>query len=165
MMRSVLALVALFVASMVSAQTPEWENPAIVGINKEAPRAEMASFDTVKAAGAVVRKSSPYAKLLNGNWKFHWVPKPDDRPMDFYKPDFDDKSWATIAVPSCWELKGYGIPIYTNITYPHAKNPPFIAHNNNPVARIEPSLRCQTRGMAARSTCALGGSTPRSICG
>ncbi len=133
MMRSVLALLALLVTSLAHAQTPDWENPAVVGINKEAPRAELASFDSVKAAGAVSREASPFAKLLNGNWKFHWVGKPDDRPKNFFQPNFDDRSWATITVPSCWELKGYGIPIYTNITYPHAKNPPFIAHNYNPV--------------------------------
>ena len=135
-MRSVLALLALLMVGMAHAQAPDWENPAVVGINKEAPRAEMASFDSVKAAGAVSRESTAaatYAKLLSGNWKFHWVPRPEDRPKNFFQPDFDDKSWATIAVPSCWELKGYGIPIYTNITYPHAKNPPFIAHDNNPV--------------------------------
>ena len=132
-MRSVLVLLALLVVGLAHAQTLDWENPAVVGINKEAPRAEMASFDSVKAAGAVGREASPFAKLLNGNWKFHWVGKPDDRPKNFFQTDFDDRSWATIAVPSCWELKGYGIPIYTNITYPYVKNPPFIAHNYNPV--------------------------------
>jgi beta-galactosidase len=30
-------------------------------------------------------------------------------------------------------MKGYGIPIYTNIRYPHPTNPPFIDHGNNPV--------------------------------
>ncbi|WP_394794062.1 glycoside hydrolase family 2 TIM barrel-domain containing protein [Armatimonas sp.] len=137
MMRSVLAplvLLALLAVGMAHAQTLDWENPAVVGINKEAPRAEMASFDSVKAAGGVTREApGAFAKLLNGNWKFHWVGKPDDRPKNFFQTSFDDKSWGTIAVPSCWELKGYGIPIYTNITYPHVKNPPFIAHNYNPV--------------------------------
>ncbi|MBB6050937.1 glycoside hydrolase family 2 TIM barrel-domain containing protein [Armatimonas rosea] len=134
MMRSVLALLALLLVGQAHAQTLDWENPAVVGINKEAPRAEMASFDSVKAAGGVTREApGAYAKLLNGNWKFHWVGKPDDRPKNFFQPDFDDKSWGTIAVPSCWELKGFGIPIYTNITYPFVKNPPYIAHNYNPV--------------------------------
>jgi len=37
-------------------------------------------------------------------------------------------------VPSCWQMKGYGIPIYTNIVYPFDKNPPMIAgKNGNPV--------------------------------
>ena len=63
MMRSVLALLALLVVGMAHAQVPDWENPAVVGINKEAPRAEMASFDSVKAAGAVSRESTAAAGL------------------------------------------------------------------------------------------------------
>ena len=38
--------------------------------------------------------------------------------MDFYKPDYDVSSWKEIPVPSNWEMQGYGMPIYTNITYP-----------------------------------------------
>src|SRR5690606_28895514 len=26
----------------------------------------------------------------------------------------------------CWQMKGYGFPIYTNVTFPHAPTPPFI---------------------------------------
>lgn len=36
-------------------------------------------------------------------------------------------------MPSNWELKGYGIPIYTNTTYPFPANPPYIDHPDNPV--------------------------------
>ena len=71
--------------------------------------------------------------MLNGNWKFNWVPKPDDRPVDFYKTDYDVSIWKEIQVPSNWQLHGYGIPIYTNIVYPFKVNPPFIQHENNPV--------------------------------
>ena len=35
--------------------------------------------------------------------------------MDFYKEKFKDGKWDEIEVPSNWELKGYGIPIYVNI--------------------------------------------------
>ncbi|MEI7502137.1 MAG: glycoside hydrolase family 2 TIM barrel-domain containing protein, partial [Paludibacter sp.] len=70
---------------------------------------------------------------LNGNWKFQWSPTPDQRPKDFYKTNFDVTNWKEISVPSNWELKGYGIPIYTNITYPFPKNPPYIDHSDNPV--------------------------------
>ena len=71
--------------------------------------------------------------MLNGNWKFNWVPKPDDRPVDFYKPEFDVSHWKEIPVPSNWQLHGYGIPIYTNIVYPFKVDPPHIQHDNNPV--------------------------------
>ena len=32
---------------------------------------------------------SSFARSLNGTWKFHYVPHPDLRPLDFYKPESD----------------------------------------------------------------------------
>lgn len=126
---------ALFLAmSMATPQElPDWENPHVFGINKMAPRADSVPFATVEGALRGNRESSPYWKSLNGEWKFNWVGKPADRPIDFYRTDFTDSSWKTIAVPSCWEIKGYGIPIYSNIRYPHGANPPYIPHEYNPV--------------------------------
>jgi beta-galactosidase len=46
--------------------------------------------------------------------------------MDFFQPSFDVSYWDEIEVPSNWQLKGYGKPIYTNIRYPFAKNPPHV---------------------------------------
>lgn len=128
-------LVSLLLGMTMLTQTPltDWENPNLLGINKEAPRAESWSFPTVGEAVNGTRDTSPYVRSLNGDWKFHWVGKPDDRPVDFYKDGYDVSSWRTIPVPSCWEMHGYGIPIYTNITYPYPKNPPFIDHAYNPV--------------------------------
>jgi len=112
---------------------PDWENPLVVGINKLPPRTTSYPFATVDQAVSGDRAKSPYFKLLNGDWKFHWVGKPADRPVDFYEPKFRDADWATIPVPSCWEMQGYGIPIYSNVRYPHGANPPFIPHDYNPV--------------------------------
>ena len=67
---------------------------------------------------------------LNGQWKFKYTDKYINRPVDFYKTGYNDDPWDTIAVPSNWEIKGYGIPIYTNVTYPFPKNPPFVGENN-----------------------------------
>lgn len=65
-------------------------------------------------------------RLLNGNWAFHFVPEPSQRPIDFYKEDYDVSGWETIPVPSNWEMQGYDRPIYANVEYPHANIPPFI---------------------------------------
>lgn len=77
---------------------------------------------------------------LNGDWPFNWVAKPADRPIDFYKDDFDTSHWHTIKVPSNWYTQGYGYPIYTNAKYPFPKNEPFIAHDNNPVGSYKRSF-------------------------
>src|SRR5512143_593158 len=91
------------------AAPPDWENPAIVGRNKEAAHATLLPYPDQQAARIGTREASPFYLSLNGSWKFHWVGKPDDRPIDFYRPDYDVSDWATIPVPSVWELQGYGI--------------------------------------------------------
>ncbi len=136
-----LSVVWLALAAPLALPAAEWEDPSIVGINKEAPHATMMVYaDTDSALKAVLTddyhkalEASPYYRSLDGNWKFHWVPKPELRPVDFYKPEYDVSAWDEIPVPSNWQLHGHGIPVYTNIIYPFEKNPPFIRHDNAPV--------------------------------
>jgi beta-galactosidase len=111
----------------------DWENPAVFQINREPARATFLPFADANSAISDIYESSPWYFSLNGNWKFNWSPTPAQRPVDFYKTDFNVVNWKEIQVPSNWELKGYGIPIYTNATYPHPKNPPYIDHSDNPV--------------------------------
>ena len=113
---------------------PEWMDAKIFEINKQPARCSSVSFPNQEIA--LNGEKSPYEKYLDGNWKFHWVPRPEDRIVDFYKPDFDDRSWKTIPVPSQWELQGYGVPIYAPFHMPPSlrkKNMPNIDPNDNPV--------------------------------
>ena len=119
---------------------PDWENPDVIGRNKEPAHATIVPYTDPVNALPGDRKASPWFKLLNGMWKFNWVPKPADRPLEFSNIDYDVEAWNEIPVPSCWELEGYGTPIYTNITYPFPANPPFIPHDNNPVGSYRRSF-------------------------
>ena len=114
---------------------PDWENSKIFNINKEPAHSTSIPFESVD--GALGKwEDSLYYKSLNGMWKFNWVKKPSERPVDFYKEDFDVDKWEEIDVPSNWQMRGYGIPIYTNVTYPYSistQNIPKIDHNYNPV--------------------------------
>lgn len=116
-----------------SEKTPHWENPEVFQINREYPVANFTTFDSEESARKNQRSRSPYYQSLNADWKFSWVPKPSDRPIGFENPAYDVSTWDTIPVPSNWELEGHGIPIYTNVTYPFPKNPPYIDHKDNPV--------------------------------
>ena len=150
-MKKKLMLGSLFAALLLPAvaqNTPavnDWENPAVFQINREPARATFLPFADKHSAVADIYESSPWYASLNGQWKFQWSPTPDQRPKDFYKTDFNVVNWKEIQVPSNWELKGYGIPIYTNMTYPFVKNPPYIDHSDNPVGsyrrdfQLEPS--------------------------
>ena len=111
----------------------DWENETIFGINKEPGRATMLLYASEKEMKADAAYAQPWLwpesslrLMLNGQWQFNWVPKPEDRPVNFYKTNFDASAWKTIPVPSCWEMQGYGTPIYTNVTYPFRNVPPFI---------------------------------------
>ncbi|MEN8225623.1 MAG: glycoside hydrolase family 2 TIM barrel-domain containing protein, partial [Bacteroidota bacterium] len=114
---------------------PDWENPAIISINKEAAHATSIPYMTEEQAMQHDYDASPWYKLLNGNWKFNWVERPADKPKKFYQPKYDDQAWDLIPVPSNWELQGYGVPIYVNIPYEFTEDPepPLVPRNNNPV--------------------------------
>ncbi|MFY0686562.1 MAG: DUF4981 domain-containing protein [Cyclobacteriaceae bacterium] len=134
-MKYFISLLALASSTLVfSQEVPYWENPEVFEINREPAHASFYRYPTQESALANARYyDSPLYQSLHGDWKFNWVRKPDDRPVNFYEAGFDASGWKEIAVPSNWELEGYGIPIYTNITYPFEKNPPFIDHEYNPV--------------------------------
>ncbi len=118
-------LIALLLAAPLFAQPHDWENPAVFRVNKEASRATGMPFPS-KVEAAKPRLESPWCKLLNGNWKFHHVGHPKAKPTGFEAPAFDDSAWKEIPVPSNWQMHGYGVPAYTNITYPFAKKPPTV---------------------------------------
>jgi len=123
-----------FASGKISSAANDWENPDVIGRNKLPPTATMYRFDSSHEARKGTRDVSPYVKLLNGTWKFHWVKHPGQRPTDFFLESFSDADWKDIQVPSNWERQGFGQPIYSNITYPFDKNPPYIAGDNgNPV--------------------------------
>jgi beta-galactosidase len=129
----ILGLAFMGLSSRAQTTPNDWENPRVFQINKEYPVATFLPYANEASAIADNYATSPYYELLSGNWKFHWVPKPDDRPVDFYKENYDVSKWKDIVVPSNWEVEGYGIPIYANNTYPHGLNAPNIPHNDNPV--------------------------------
>ncbi len=116
----------LFAGQLAHAEAPDWENQHVFGINKEAPRATSFPYADRDAALRGKRTGTPYFRSLNGAWKFHWAPDPSQRPVDFYKPEFNVGGWDDIDVPSNWQLKGYGTTLYTNSQYPFKVDPPRV---------------------------------------
>jgi beta-galactosidase len=66
---------------------------------------------------------------LNGLWRFRYSASAS-APADVSLGDLDDSGWDTIAVPSHWQLAGYGAPAYTNVQYPFPVDPPFVPQEN-----------------------------------
>lgn len=105
---------------------PDWENLSVLEINREPARAYFIPFANEKQALTGDKNQSPYYQSLNGSWKFHWVSKPEERPVDFFKTNYNDSGWKNIVVPSNWEMQGYGTPIYVSSGYAFKIDPPKV---------------------------------------
>ena len=101
----------------------EWQSPDSVAVNKLQPHAWFFSFRNIDEARKVLPENSSYWKSLDGMWKFHWAPNPDERPKDFFRTDYDVSKWDDIKVPMNWNMAGlqrngknkYGDPLYSNL--------------------------------------------------
>ena len=135
-MKKNIIIIASMLSMSVQAQTThDWENPAVLGINKLPYHATLQLPSKQKECKEIVS--------LDGQWLFHWSRKPEERPADFYREDYDVSGWDKITVPGNWQMQGYGTPIYTNITYPFQRNRPSVTNeppkdwtayeNRNPV--------------------------------
>lgn len=96
----------------------DWENPGVFNINREPASATLISFPDEESALQAIKSNSPNYISLDGLWKFSYSDAPDQRPFWFFKDDYDTRDWKEIEVPSNWQLKGYDVPVYTNIVYP-----------------------------------------------
>ena len=106
-----------------------WFNQYVNGVNREPARATSYSFKSEADALTCNRDAARMASL-NGTWKFNFAEDLSKTPLDFYQDGFDVSSWDDIKVPSCWDVQGYGYPIYTNTKYPFPYNPPYIDRDN-----------------------------------
>ncbi len=95
----------------------DWENQHVLQINREPARASFTPYLGVK---------NDRTLSLDGQWKFNWVPTPEERPETFYRSDFDDSDWVSFPVPANWEVNGFGTPIYVSAGYPFKIDPPYV---------------------------------------
>jgi len=136
-MKKILLAACLLFFALVSARAqytdyaaPEpWQTPQVNQINRLEARAAMYSYKNTSDAVACDRTKSDFL-LLNGEWNFKWVPDVKYKPSGFQSDTCNVSCWDKIDVPSCWEMRGYGYPIYTNITYPFPIDPPLIDRDN-----------------------------------
>ncbi len=124
-----LSLSLLFSMS-VMAQEPAIENPRIISQNKMEPHSTFYPYSTVQEALQGNREQSQWFRSLNGEWKFSFSKNDQQVPEGFQRDGYDASAWDNIDVPSCWEMRGYGTPIYTNVVYPFPVDPPWIKREN-----------------------------------
>jgi len=127
-------LILLLLGGMYAySQNNFWENPALVDEGKEPARTYFIPHNTVDEWKGNDLNTSRNIQMLNGTWKFHFAEKVADRPILFFDPSLNDESWSDIQVPGSWEMQGFGVPVYTNVSYVFPKNPPFVDNNDLPI--------------------------------
>lgn len=128
----VAALTLLFCGSSLLRAAEDWENEQVLQINRLPAKATYVPFADQAQALAADKTKSPYFQSLDGDWSFHWVASPEQRPKEFYRPDFDVSTWVKIPVPSCQESQGYGTPIYASSGYTFRLEPPRVTAEPKP---------------------------------
>ncbi len=120
-----------FIYTNAHSQKNDWENPELPSYNTVKPHAYFIPYESEKAA--LKADTSAFVMSLDGVWKFNIVKNPGDRPLDFYKNDFDVSGWKNIKVPANWQTEGYDSYIFTDVEYPIPPNPPYVPKDFNPV--------------------------------
>lgn len=123
------------------------ESPGVVGRNRRITRSSVKSFlhrsDLFnKRRSGVTSRPQPSVQLLTGKpgepsapyeWLFLLVGSPEECPDGWMESKLDPlelkAKWNRIALPNHWQLQGYGIPLYTNTTYPFQFDPPRARRN------------------------------------
>jgi len=109
---------------------PDYENLRVMQRNAERPRAAAVPHASTQEALSGEAAASPYYRSLSGDWRFDYAECPQDAPEGFYELAYDCEEWATLPVPSNWQLHGYGTPLYSSSKYPFPVDPPFIPRMN-----------------------------------
>eukprot|EP00877_Chromochloris_zofingiensis_P007801 jgi/Chrzof1/3274/Cz12g19050.t1 len=124
----------------LSTQQNVWESPGVTGINKRSAHVPLRSFATVSqaveyytrpaATGDIFGACSRITKLSGQDWDFKLYDRISEVPEGFYTQDYSAADFTPISVPSNWECRGHGTPIYTNFVYPIPVDPPFVPVDN-----------------------------------
>ena len=122
-MKRIILVYALILAITAQGQTHDWENPAVLGINKLPYHATLQLPSKQKECKEIIS--------LDGQWLFQWSKDPESRPADFYREDYDVSGWDKITVPGCWQTQGFGKPIYVNMQYPFHRDKPSVTGEPN----------------------------------
>jgi len=107
-----------------------WMAPECVSINRVPMRATIYPFPSAQTARSVDREKTPWFQLLNGQWQFKAVDRPENVALADVAMDCDRSNWDSVEVPGNWTLQGYGAPQYTNVQMPFPDEPPFVPEDN-----------------------------------
>jgi len=116
MMSRMLVVCTTFLSCVCALAAEPWQDPAVNSENRMPARTYL--------------PHEGFVQSLNGTWSFAWEGSADG-PIAKGDPATMETPF-TIDVPSCVETRGWGVPHYVNIRYPHPMTPPTIDPKYNP---------------------------------
>jgi len=120
------------------------ENPSVFELNQEEGHVPLVPYLTVNEALVNNRNKALNFLSLNGIWKFHYSDTPEGVHPGFYKENFNDRKWDIINVPSNWEMKGFGDPLFRNVRTPFPPDPPYVPKEYNPTGSYRRTFNIPT---------------------
>ena len=111
-----LVLCATFLSRLCTFAAEPWQDPAVNSENR------------LQARTYLPREG--FVQSLNGTWSFAWEGSADGA-IAKQDPSKTETPFS-IDVPCCVETRGWGVPHYVNIRYPHPMTPPTIDPKYNP---------------------------------
>ena len=115
--------------SQVVAQK-DWQNPVVFQRNRINAHSPHHGYKTLEDA---LHSTNAQKRSLNGQWDFRLFDAPESVSESLLSKTLSNdefENWQPIAVPSNWQLQGYDKPIYCNVKYPFAVNPPVVPSDN-----------------------------------
>ena len=135
MRKLLFAMMMMATVGVAAQQAPEWKNPQVNQMNREARRAYFFAYETQELAAQAQKQQSARFMSMEGMWRFNFVKDHNLAPKDFFALKYDDSKWVDFPVPGLFEINGYGDRVYKNIGYAWRttfdSNPPFIGETNN----------------------------------
>ena len=108
----------------------DWQNPVVFQRNRINAHSPHHGYKTLKDA---LHNTNAQKRSLKGQWDFRLFDAPESVPESLLSKTLSDNesaNWQPITVPSNWQLQGHDKPIYCNVKYPFAVNPPVVPSEN-----------------------------------
>ena len=104
------------------------QNPELLQENRLPSHAYFIPHSTKESALEGRKGKSNFYKLLNGTWDFKYYPS--FASIEESIETRNDVEYDKMQVPGNWQMHGYEIPQYINVTYPFPIDPPYVPHEN-----------------------------------
>jgi beta-galactosidase len=110
-----------------------WKDPKVFEFHREASRTDFYPFENTSLADAGMMQNSDRYESLNGFWKHKYFSGPEEVPAGVESQAFASLAWSETPVPSCMELKGFGVPLFRYHRLPDGFHFPYPPEKDNGV--------------------------------